>query len=289
LGSKLVSLLRPDVALVPLAPEVGFVHRRVDGAEIYFLANTGNQRRSGTASFRVEGMQAEWWDPLTGRSSAAEIVGRAAGTTSVALDLAPYASRILVFAKGVAAPVAAPPASVTPLDLSTGWKVSFGPRQETMDRLRSWTDSEETRFYSGTASYEKEITVPNEFLRSGLVVRLDFGEGTPVGRSPGMGYQALLDAPVREAAVVYVNDVRAGSVWCSPYSLDVTALLRRGQNRLRIVVANLAINQMAGRALPDYRLLNLRYTERFQAQDMDKVRPQPSGLLGPIKLSAGTR
>ncbi len=287
LGSKLNALLRADVALTPPAPEIGFVHRSVDGAEVYFLANTGNQRRSATAAFRVEGMQAEWWDPLTGRTSAAEIVGRATGTTSVSLDFAPYASRILVFAKDAKALAASPSsASVAPLDVSTGWKVSIGQRQETMDRLRSWTESDETRFYSGTATYEKEISVPDEYFRPGLAVKLDFGEGRPIARSPGMGYQALLDAPVREAAVVYVNDVRAGSVWCPPYSLDVTALLKRGPNRLRIVVANLAINSMAGKALPDYRLLTLRYTERFQAQDMDKVRPQPSGLLGPIRLTA---
>jgi len=60
--------------------------------------------------------------------------------------------------------------------------------------------------------------------------------------------------------------------------------LRRGENKLRIVVGNLALNYMAGHRLPDYRLLNLRYGERFQAQDMDKVRPVESGLLGPIRL-----
>jgi len=43
---------------------------------------------------------------------------------------------------------------------------------------------------------------------------------------------------------------------------------------------------MAGRRLPDYRLLNLRYGERFQAQDMDKVQPVTAGLLGPIRLIA---
>jgi hypothetical protein len=41
---------------------------------------------------------------------------------------------------------------------------------------------------------------------------------------------------------------------------------------------------MAGRKLPDYKLLNLRYGERFQAQDMDKVQVLPSGLVGSIKL-----
>jgi len=44
------------------------------------------------------------------------------------------------------------------------------------------------------------------------------------------------------------------------------------------------LNYMAGHALPDYRLLNLRYGVRFEAQDMDKVQPIPAGLLGPIRL-----
>ena len=43
---------------------------------------------------------------------------------------------------------------------------------------------------------------------------------------------------------------------------------------------------MAGRALPDYKLLNLRYGTRFEPQDMDKVQPVPAGLFGPIRLVA---
>ena len=101
--------------------------------------------------------------------------------------------------------------------------------------------------------------------------------------------QTWFDPPVREAAVVYINDRRAGSVWCPPYALDVSGFLRPGSNKIRIVVANLALNYMAGRRLPDYRLLNLRYGERFQAQDMDKVQPIPSGLLGSIRVIAQPR
>jgi hypothetical protein len=91
-------------------------------------------------------------------------------------------------------------------------------------------------------------------------------------------------APVQEAAVAYVNGRRVGSLWCPPYALDVTTFLKPGENTLRIEVANAAINSLAGQALPDYRLLNLRYGVRFEAQDMDKVRPAPSGLRGPIRL-----
>jgi len=156
-----------------------------------------------------------------------------------------------------------------------------------MDQLHSWTDDEATRYFSGTASYEKQVAIPSDFLRPGVAVQLDFGEGKPLPeQNLRSGMQTWLDAPVREAAVVYINAQRAGSVWCPPYALDITKFVRPGENNFKIVVANLALNYMAGRRLPDYRLLNLRYGERFQAQDMDKVQPIQSGLLGPIRLLA---
>ena len=184
---------------------------------------------------------------------------------------------------------AAPP----PLDLSEGWRVAFsrdggeGGKTVTIDRLRSWVEDEETRYFSGTAVYEKEVDVPAGLLQNGLAVWLDFGEGRPVDPRPlRNGTRAWLDAPVREAAVVYVNDRRAGSVWRPPYGVGVTGLLKPGTNRFRIVVGNTAINHLAGRRLPDYRLLNLRYGERFQPQDMENLQPLPSGLLGAVRLVA---
>ena len=154
-----------------------------------------------------------------------------------------------------------------------------------MNQLRSWTDDEETRYFSGIAAYEKEVTIDNDWLKEGLQVGIDFGAGRPNESQPSRaGMQALFEAPIREAAVVYVNDKRVGSLWCPPYSLDLTGLLRRGPNKLRVEVSNTALNYMAGHSLPDYRLLNLRYGERFQPQEMEKVRPIPSGLFGPIRL-----
>ncbi|MBV9081143.1 MAG: hypothetical protein JOZ62_00595 [Acidobacteriaceae bacterium] len=117
-------------------------------------------------------------------------------------------------------------------------------------------------------------------------VVLDFGPGTPVEPpAPGApGMRALLESPLREAAVVYINGQRAGSVWHPPYELEVGHLLRPGENRFRIVVGNLAINEIAGKALPNYRLLNLRYDERFQPQGFENIQPLPSGILGPLRL-----
>jgi hypothetical protein len=291
LAAVLTAALKPDMVLAPAAPDVGFIHRTTNDAEIYFVANTGNEPRSVKATFRVDGLNPEWWDPMSGEVRPAAVVERAPNSVSVSLDLEPYGSRVLVFSRRAFSQLASV-IDRTPalIDLSEGWQASFGESGAPvkMNMPRSWTDDEKTRYYSGVAAYEKTFALPDGFLKKGIRVRLDFGEGQPVAapanpRANGM--RALLDGPVREAAVVTVNGRHAGSVWCPPYSIDVTDYLKGGENKLRIVVANTAINYMAGHALPDYRLLNLRYGERFQPQDMDKVQPVTSGLLGKIRLT----
>jgi hypothetical protein len=291
-AQKLVSLLRPDMSLNASVPEIGFVHRRTPDADIYFVANTGNVRQTVEAAFSVPRAQPEVWDPFTGNVRGARVDAASDAWTTVALDLEPYASRIVIFSKRTL-PVTASETSSSLVqnrfDLSRDWQVSFGTNTKpvVMDQLHSWTDDESTRYFSGTATYEKQVTIPSELVKPGVAVRLDFGEGTALPeQNLRSGMQTWLDAPVREAALVYINGQRAGSVWCPPYALDITKLVRPGQNSFKIVVANLALNYMAGRRLPDYHLLNFRYGERFQAQDMDKVQPIQSGLLGPVRLLA---
>ncbi len=294
LGAALSGRLRPDVVFAPKAPEIGFVHRRTDSAEIYFLANTSHERQDVQATFRVAGMQPEWWDPMSGRVEAAEVAGRPDGATRVRLDLEPYASRLLVFTRRTlpapatgAAAESAPP----PLDLSRDWHVSFGKDRPPvrMETLHSWTDDEATRFFSGVAIYEKQVTVPDAMLRDGLKLQLDFGASRPPTSLKMRHFFTLIEAPVRDAAVVFINGERVGSVWHPPYTLDVTGLPKPGENRIRIEVANLAINAMAGHPLPDYTELNSRYGKRFDPQDMYLVQPVPAGLLGPIRLIATAR
>jgi len=286
-GRKLINSLPPDVSLNPVTAEIGFVHRRTTDADVYFIANTSNVRLRVEATFRVASPQAEWWDPFSGRTIHAKIESRTPAGDTIAIDLEPYESRVLVFSKRIL-PAATGPTPVrvpAPIDLSTNWRITIGDNSVVTDHLQSWTESEATRYFSGTATYEKEINLPGDLVQSGLAVQLDFGEGKALAeQNLRSGMQAWFDPPIHEAAVVYVNDRRAGSLWCPPYALDVSSLLRPGDNRIRIVVANLALNYMAGRRPPDYRLLNLRYGERFQAQDMDKVQPISSGLLGPIRL-----
>jgi hypothetical protein len=278
LGAALHQTLAADVAT---APEIGFIHRKLDGGELYFLANTSNHPVQAKATFRVQGLQAESWNPMTGDVTNA-------GGSPIELSLAPYESRIFVFTKnpsGTKPPAASGQQTAT--DLSTDWTVTFpGAQPVTLQKLGSWTDDESHKFYSGQATYEKTITVP---AANGRQFYLNLGEGTPVAaeeRRSGSGMRAMFENAVREVAVVYVNGKRAGSVWCPPYEVNVTSLLRPGENKIRVVVANTAVNLLAKGPLPDYKALNAKYGERFQAQDMHAIQPLPSGLLGPVKLVA---
>ena len=282
LGTALSSFLQPDVALTPGAADVGFIHRILPDADIYFIANTGNRPHAFTATFRTTHRYGERWDPFTGKISAVS------DGPILKMTLAPYESRVLVFSEDPASEHATVTATnFAPVDLTSDWRVTFDKTgaAETMQTLHSWADDEPGRYYSGTATYTRVVDIPENVAHAGTAL-LDFGVGTPVERSklnqPGM--QTWLDAPVRDAAVVYVNGKLGGSVWHPPFVLDIAPFLRPGSNQLKIVVANTAINELAGRAPADYALLWLRYGKRFAPQDMDHLEPLPSGILGPLRI-----
>jgi hypothetical protein len=131
----------------------------------------------------------------------------------------------------------------------------------------------------------RTVEIPADVAKAGSVL-LDFDAGAPVERTTlhQAGMRTWYDPPLREAALVYVNGKLAGTLWHPPYRIDIAALLHPGTNELKIVVANTAINELAGRAAPDYRLLNLRYGEKFTPQDMDHLEPLPSGILDALRL-----
>lgn len=280
-GNLLKKAVAPDMQIDRPAPGIGFIRRKLPFADVYFITNTSNHAVSVRAHFATQWPSAEEWDAFSGKSYRAD----------EDLNLAPYESRVLVFHDGL---VSLPErwrgqqVSGTDTDLSHDWQVAFPEmhRSLSMPSLESWTDTEATRYFSGRAVYSRDFELPANALDRGRHYFLDFGEGKPLPpgdpKKPGM--HALLEGPVREVALVSVNGQKAGSVWHPPYRLDVTAFLHSGKNHLEIEVANTAINTLAGRLLPDYRLLNLRYGEKFTPQDMENLKPLPSGILGPVRL-----
>lgn len=276
LAEMLHQLLPPDLKS---DPAIGFIHRHLPASDVYFLANTTNHPVKTQASFRTQRAVAERWDPFTGATCKLE-------GTALPLALEPYESFTFVLTDASHAPACESlPATDAALNLDSDWRVTFEhSASSAYDHLHSWTDDANTKFYSGRATYEKTIQLAIPLAQA----LLDFGHGEPVmdtQAGPNMpGMRALLESPIREAAVVYVNGQRAGSVWHPPYQLDIMPFLHNGNNHLKIVVANTAMNTVAGHALPRYKLLNQRYGERFVPQGFDRVKPLSSGMLPGLRL-----
>ena len=280
LGALLCVSLEPDFTTTPANPEIGFIHRKMENGDLYFVANTSNQRLHTLAHFRSHQEHAEIWDPFIGRISGVK------DTASIMLDLEPYESRLFFFSDNAMQPAPDAKAAATKIvEISNGWHVTFhDPKLHSLDMpvLNDWQKQAELRYYSGTATYTKNVTVD-----PGMTVVLDFDEGTPVAKPNPLGphnMRAYLESPVREAAQVFVNGHLAGYIWHPPYRVDLTPFIHPGRNELKIVVGNSAINTLAGQSKPDYRLLYARYGTLFVPQDMDFLEPLPSGILGPVKL-----
>ncbi|MGF7147956.1 hypothetical protein FHS96_001565 [Sphingomonas zeicaulis] len=267
-----------DMRLVAPDAAIGFVHRRLATGDVYFIANTGNRPVSTRARFAGDHGAGEWWDPMTGAR-------RPAGSGEIALDLAPYQSRLLVFANAPRPAIAAsPPPAETRRVLADGWTFAIGGGAERpLARFASWADDPAQRYTSGTAIYRRTIRVDGPL--AGRCVALDLGAVRSVAEGARASRPvAAIDAPVRDAAIIIVNGERIGSLWAPPYRLDISRALKSGNNRIEVRVANTALNALAGRPRADLRLLHARYGERFTPQDQDKIVPHPSGLIEPAAL-----
>jgi hypothetical protein len=277
---------------------IGFVHRKLPAADLYFVVNTSNHAVKTTATFATAYRGGEDLNPDTGAARGDEVDPR-----DWPLQLAPYESRAIVFHEGTGAWTGSKGLDRAPVDLSGDWKVTFVAtgRTQTEATLTDWTADPETLHYSGEAVYSRDFN--DDFGGTPMALEVDGGvalpgspgsppehalmpNGLPDPRvtRPGPGMHAYYDPPVREGALVFINGKEAGALWHPPYRLDVSKLLKPGQNHIEIRVYNTALNAWSAEPPHDYKPLIQKYGDRFQMQDLDKVQPVSSGLLGTIKL-----
>jgi hypothetical protein len=282
--------------------QIGFIRRKLPDADIYFIANTSNQTIDTEATFNTTFPGGWQLDPDSGSATP-----RISGSKELHLNLEPYESRIFVFAPGTVTP--APHegmGSYAAVDLASGWKVTFTSLDKSQDEptLTDWTADPATKNYSGEAVYSRDFTVPEALAHSPLFLEVDGGQPLPgAPNSPpehaalgsnglpdplvtrtGPGMHAYFDPPIHEAALVTINGQSAGALWHPPYRLDVSKVLKPGQNHIEIHVYNTALNAWSALPPHDYKPLIAKYGDRFQMQDLDKVQPIPSGILGAIHL-----
>jgi len=270
LGDALHRALQPDLDVIGQTAGLGFIHRKLQHSDVYFIVNTSNQPINGSIQFRAPRPILQLLDPDSGGVllTAFRKVGE-----RLPLALAPYESRVFILEEkgelGTQKPVvldalSSNETSKTLADLSTGWTIQFadGSPAQPLDKLTSWTEIPGKQFYSGEAIYSRSVALDHASTPTAPLL-LDFGVGTPIAdkRGPNAnGMSALLDPPIREAATIFVNGKRVGFLWHPPYRIDISTFVREGENRIDVRVYNTAINLLAGQPPRDL----LRY-ERSMA------------------------
>jgi len=280
-------LVRPDLDVQSANGAIGFLHRRLHGADVYFIANISAQSQTLPLHTGSSYKTAEWWNPDEGTETLVE--------QGKPVTLEPYGSRLLVLHDGSApAEISRAkdlvPESVAPIELSH-WSATF-PGSKGSAALPSrtdantvWTEDPADKFYSGEVRYSTSFRAAAAKSREHLVLHFADGKVVPeIQPPPPNGIRAWYDAPIREAAIVYVNGKRVGALWHPPYELDLTKFVHAGENTFEIRVYNTGINELAGQPPRDYTALKAKYGDRFQMQDMDHLQPVPSGIFGPVQI-----
>jgi len=91
--------IKPDCAITSRSGDaaINFMHRRVEGAEVYFVANLRRRVEDVVCTFRVKGKRPELWNPDTGEITNLEVYDASDAGTRVALQLSPAQSVFVVF------------------------------------------------------------------------------------------------------------------------------------------------------------------------------------------------
>jgi hypothetical protein len=127
-----------------------------------------------------------------------------------------------------------PKAVPMPLPISGPWQVSFAsgwnaPDLVTFDHLQSWTENAlpGVKYFSGTATYKKEIDIPGALFTHDREIWLDLGV-------------------VKNFAEISLNGKPLGLLWKRPFRVNATSAAHAGQNTLIIKVTNLWPNRLIG-------------------------------------------
>ncbi len=260
------------------AQYLDYIHRKSANEDIYFVRNETDSNFSDRCIFRQRGKFPELWDPSTGEQRRINNFTEEKGTISLPLKLSPGGSAFIVFTdkKRKNLPAIASDGILKEEKVSGPWKVNFpegwgAPVEVSFAQLISWTDSDVDgiKYFSGTAAYNKTISIdkPDE----GKKVSIDLGE-------------------FRDVAEVYVNGQSAGILWKKPHVLDITKLVKPGNNELKIEIVNMWINRLTGDMLSEPEDRYCRTNHPYVIKDNwagggdETYSIQTSGLLGPVRL-----
>ena len=215
-----------------------FIHRRLVEGEIFFVSNQSEKTISITPEFRVSGKMPELWDAASGSIRDLPEYTSGARTTTVPLKLEAFESAFIIFRKSIqkqdekSSGVNFPELKAI-TEITDPWIVTFdsasrGPhRPVVFNKLSDWTlnSNDSIRYYSGTALYKSDFILGKLYPDGNLY--LDIG-------------------PVNGMAKVKINGNDAGGLWTYPWRVDISTLVKEGENRIEVEIVNTWVNRLIG-------------------------------------------
>ena len=294
-AQQLSSLLPPSVPLDETLHGLGWIedcetpagflytHRQDGGKHIYFVSNQNGKVMDAEVAFRVEGMQPELWDAVSGKRTVVAQYREEKGRTVVPLHFESNGSWFVVFRNKTSGNVqtsnnstnnatgqamSGSSKSSVLLTIDQPWKVTFKPTyapafESEFKTLSDWRENGNPgiKYYSGAAVYENTFTYKPKKKERAKDVCLDLGS-------------------VKGMATVRINGVELPTLWTSPYRQSVTPYLKKGKNKVEIEVVNCWWNRLAGDAKPGSKPVTWTTNRIVNV----KSKLLPSGLLGPVSL-----
>jgi hypothetical protein len=267
--------ITPDFRFTGSSNFIDFIHRTTKDAEVYFLTNRHNNNAKTEVTFRIKGRKPQLWDAVSGTIMKAPKFESHYEGVSLSLEFDAFQSVFVIFPKEASALpqtndglLFQSKSSLLALqELNGAWQVNFdtkwgGPGKVTFETLQDWSLStdERIKYYSGKALYTKTFDLIKPVQKR---QRLFIDLGT-----------------VKDIAGVKLNGKDLGTVWTTPWMLEITGEVKQTANLLEIEVINQWPNRLIGdMALPvEKRLTNTNIV--FKATD----KLLPSGLLGPVSI-----
>lgn len=211
-----------------------YIHKQYKNLDYFFVSNRTDSNVEDICRFRMVGKEPYLWNPINGKISKLKTFDCGKVHTSIKLSFAPFQSYFIVFAdslEGLSLPILNEAKTHLAETLDGAWSVYFNPECGGMgyvefSELRDWSKDErnEIKYYSGIAVYTKHFKFDGDISES---LFLDLGR-------------------VKNIAKVYLNGKDLGIVWTYPWRLDISSAIKKGDNELKIEVANLWANRLIG-------------------------------------------
>ncbi len=266
----------------PESTSIQFLHREMGNCNLFFVINDSTGYTDADVYFKAKGV-VERWNPEHGTTEAACGTFKDGYTSIGPQRFAPHEAGWFVIHEDADVKVSGTSARhhemKAILDINGPWNIEFNWQENQFPRehghrtvkktvhLHDWTREADTRYFSGTATYETCFSLND--LPTGEPSRLFLSLGE-----------------VHEIADVTVNGRHAGVAWHDERIMDVTGFIKEGENVLNIRVTNLLTNKVIGFDRnntpwkPDYYFVNMQY----KPFTCDAMQPKPSGLLGPVQV-----